>query len=238
MAQIRQDRLRQRASKIARLLEHEYRTPHLGNFRDPIKELVYISLTRQTHGPNARASWEKVVGAGGPRALLRMPARQIATMIKAGGFSQQKAAWISKSLRRIKSQMGVLSLGKLKKWNNQRVESFLHSLPGVGIKTARCIMMYSLRRKVLPVDVHVRRLATRIGLVRDGLSEKRIHAELDKLIAPKYRFSFHVNSICHGRHVCRAMRPKCRECIILESCKYGRVAVRSEARSSHLGSAA
>jgi endonuclease III len=237
MDQKRQDRLRERAAKITRLLEREYNTPHLGNFRDPIKELVYIGLTRQTHGPNARSSWERVVGAGGPRALLRMPVWQIAAMIKAGGFSKQKASWISKSLKRIQSQMGVLSLGRLKNWKDERVESFLHSLPGVGIKTARCIMMYSLRRKVLPVDVHVRRLATRIGLVRDGLSEKRIHAELDELVAPNYRFSFHVNSICHGRHVCRAMRPKCGECILLEICKYGRSAVRSEARSSYLGSA-
>jgi endonuclease III len=237
MGQTRQYRLRQNAAVITRLLENKYRTPHLGNFRDPIKELVYISLTRQTHGPNARASWARVFEAGGPPVLLHMSVRRIAAMIKVGGFSRQKAAWISESLKQIQSQMGTLSLAELNEWGDERVESFLRSLPGVGIKTARCIMMYSMMREVLPVDVHVRRLATRIGLVRDGLSEKAIHAELDELVAPKHRFSFHVNSICHGRQICRAMRPKCHECIILEICKFGRATVRSGSLAPSVGSA-
>ncbi len=227
MRQKRQNRLRQQAARIIRLLQREYRSPHLGNFREPIKELVYISLTRQTHWPNAQASWKRVVAAGGPQALLRMSVKQVARMISTGGLSRQKAAWIIGSLKRIETEMGTLSLARLSGWKDQRVESFLRSLPGVGIKTARCIMMYSMRRRVLPVDVHVRRLATRIGLVREGLSEREIHAELDALIAPSDRFSFHVNSICHGRQVCQAIRPKCDECTIRENCKFGCAVTRS-----------
>jgi endonuclease-3 len=85
-------------------------------------------------------------------------------------------------------------------------------------------MMYAMGRKVLPVDTHLRRVAERLGWVAQGLSEKRIHAELDRLVPPDLRVSLHINAIWHGRSTCTALRPRCSECMVRQLCVYGMMA--------------
>ena len=94
----------------------------------------------------------------------------------------------------------------------------LTTLPGIAIKSAKCVMMYSLDRQVLPVDTHLRRLGERLGWVRSGLSERRIHQEMESIVPADQRYSLHVNAIWHGRAVCRALRPRCDACVIAEFC--------------------
>jgi len=209
-----------RVHAIGRALHREYAERDLGNRSDPVEELVYISLTRQTHRQNAMRTWQTVQEAGGPAALLGMPVGRIARMLKDGGFAQQKARWIRASLRIIRDEMGELSLRKARRWRDEKVESFLRSLPGVNIKTAKCIMLYSMGRQVLPVDTHVRRVAERVGLVPRGLSEKQIHEQMERLVRPSDRFAFHVNAIWHGRSVCTALRPRCGTCTIRTLCDF------------------
>jgi endonuclease III len=211
-----------RISAIVAALHNDYGERDLGNRPDPIEELIYISLTRQTHYQNARRSWDAVLRAGGPEALADMPEKQIADMLQPGGFSRQKARWIKQSLETIRERMGALCLVGTALWSDDEVEQFLRSLPGLGIKSAKCIMLYSIGRKVLPVDTHVRRLATRIGLVRARISEQRIHRELEALVPADDRFAFHVNSIWHGRAVCTALRPRCNDCALRPHCDVGR----------------
>ena len=77
-------------------------------------------------------------------------------------------------------------------------------------------------RQVPPVDVHVRRIATRLGLVQGCLSEKEIHLALESEVAPEYRHGFHVNAVWHGRKICAARASKCNQCVIREFCAFGR----------------
>lgn len=210
------------AVTIANLLNAEHLQRDLGNKPDPIDELVYISLTRQTHRQNAVRSWEAVVATGGPRALLGMPLRRLTRLLRPSGFASQKARWIKQSLHKIVKTMGELSLKAAEAWDNQRLEGFLRSLPGISIKSAKCIMMYSMGYQVLPVDVHLRRLVTRVGLVRTGLSERLIHRELERIVPPNLRHGLHVNAIWHGRTICTALEPRCHECVIRGHCKTGR----------------
>ncbi len=207
---------------IANLLNAEYQGRDLGNKPDPIDELVYISLTRQTHRQNAVRSWEAVVTTGGPRALLDIPLRRLTRLLRPSGFASQKARWIKQSLRKIVKTMGELSLKAAEAWDNQRLERFLRSLPGISIKSAKCIMMYSMGRQVLPVDVHLRRLVTRIGLVPAGLSERLIHTELERIVPLDLRYGLHVNAIWHGRAICTAFDPRCHECVLRAHCRTGR----------------
>ena len=205
-----------------RTLHREYREADLGNLPDPIDELVYISLTRQTHRQNAMRTWQRVKIAGGPPALIKMPTRRLAGLIKDGGFSQQKARWIREALRRIEKEMGHLSLQPTSHWSDEEVEAFLCSLPGIKIKSAKCVMLYSMARQVLPVDTHLRRIAERVGVVPRHLSEKRIHERLEQLVRPRDRLSLHVNAIWHGRAVCTALRPACTRCQVRAHCDLGR----------------
>lgn len=211
-----------RALEICKALEHEYGSADLGNRTDPIEELIYIGLTRQTHQQNARRSWQAVVDAGGPEAILRMPERQLQRLLEPSGFSWQKATWIKRSLETVADRFGQLSLDAAKDWEDDSLVTFLRSLPGISIKSAKCIMMYSMGRQVLPVDVHLRRIATRVGLVSEGLTEKAIHQLLEGQIAPEHRHAFHVNAVWHGRKVCTAQNPKCDQCTIRQWCDFGR----------------
>lgn len=212
---------RARALAISTTLHRQYGEASLGNLDDPIDELVYISLTRQTHRRNAGRSWEAVTKIGGARQLVDTDEDELATLFHSSGFSRQKARWIKQSLEIIRDEMGELSLARAEVWSNEKLERFLCSLPGISIKSAKCIMLYSLGRKVLPVDTHVRRVATRVGLVPAGLSERRIHAAIEDVVPAPHRRSLHINLIWHGRRVCTALRPRCSECVVRELCDLG-----------------
>jgi endonuclease III len=202
-------------------LEGLYHSADLGNRADPIEELVWIPLTRQTHRQNSTRCWQRVVALGGPAALLEVGEEELAALLKDGGFSRQKARWIRQALAMIVERFGELSLAATAGWSDEDVEAFLLSLPGIAVKSARCVMMYSLGRQVLPVDTHLRRLAERLGWVAEGLTEKRIHEALEALVPRELRLSLHVNAIWHGRQVCRALRPRCDGCVLLPGCVYG-----------------
>jgi endonuclease III len=204
-----------------RTLEAEHGSADLGNKADPIEELVWIPLTRQTHRLNSVRCWQRIVDLGGPQALLDIAEDKLADLLKDGGFSRQKARWIKRSLELIVERFERLSLEGTATWTDDEVERFLTTLPGIAIKSAKCVMMYSLGRQVLPVDTHLRRLCERLGWVPEGLTERRIHEALEVLVPRELRLSLHVNAIWHGRSVCRALRPRCSECALLRGCRYG-----------------
>ena len=210
-----------RVHAIVDALHAKYSEADLGNLADPVEELVYISLTRQTHRQNASRSWRAIEEAGGASALLDLSEEQLVDLLRPAGFSRQKAQWIKRSLEIIQERMGSLSLAATATWSDEEAEQFLRSLPGISIKSAKCIMLYSMGRRVLPVDTHVRRVATRFGLVPEGLSERAIHDQLEELVDPDDRYPFHVNSIWHGRGTCTALRPRCEECVLRRLCDLG-----------------
>jgi endonuclease III len=220
----RLNRIREKAQTIHRLLDRAYHVPDLGNLSDPVEELVFISLSRQTHQANVRRTWEALVHIGGVEGIREVSFARLQRLLKSGGFSRQKARWIKQALALVVNRFGELSLDKAREMSDENLEGFLCSLPGIGIKSAKCIMMYSMGRKVLPIDTHVRRLATRVGLVPAGLSERRIHQALERIVRANDRHAFHVNAICHGRAICTARSPHCEECLILKYCKFGRKA--------------
>jgi len=96
------------------------------------------------------------------------------------------------------------------------------SLPGVGKKTARCVMSYALDREQLAVDTHVRRIITRLGLVADR-SGKPDHEAFQNLVPRRLRKRMHINLIHHGRAVCTGPLPKCGQCVLISFCDQGRV---------------
>jgi endonuclease III len=206
---------------VAQALEAEHHSADLGNKADPVEELVWIPLTRQTHRQNALRCWQRISDLGGPPALLDLGEGELAELLKDGGFSRQKARWVKRSLGMIVERFGRLSLEAMAGWPDDEVEALLTSLPGIAVKSARCVMMYSLGRQVLPVDVHLRRLAERLGWVPAGLTERRIHERLEALVPADLRHGLHVNAIWHGRSVCRAISQRCEVCALRTACSYG-----------------
>jgi endonuclease III len=210
----------QRASLIGNALAIEHRSPHHNNKADPLDELVFIMLSTMT----TRASYERVYARLKKAAptwdcLCDMPLSKLKNLIKDAGLSNQKAPRLRRIVRYLRREFGQATLRPIRRWTTERAENFLCELPGVDLKTAKCVLMYSLRRDVLPVDTHVRRIAERTGLIPRGVPSEGAHRLLEGLVPPQKRYDFHVNALAHGRAVCSALRPKCSRCCISRFCK-------------------
>ncbi|MDP1995999.1 MAG: hypothetical protein Q8J90_02270 [Gallionella sp.] len=159
-------------------------------------------------------------------------AEYIARPIVSGGLSNQKAKAIRDLFDIIMEKFGEPTLKPLRKMSDAEAEAFLLSLPGVGKKVARCVLMYSLGRQVFPVDTHCWRIARRIGWVRPTQKDKHCAPrDMDRLqskIPPELRYSLHVNMISLGREICTPTAPHCDECPISECCPKIGVARRSK----------
>jgi endonuclease III len=149
--------------------------------------------------------------------LLRMDASDLSAIIADAGLSAQKAPRMLNIAEQLARAFGTVTLRPLETWSDAKAEAFLTSLPGVGTKTAKCVLMYALGRAVLPVDTHVRRVSRRLGLTTHvPISWYAI--ALEKIVPPDSRYQYHVNALAHGREICRALRPKCFECPLVDFC--------------------
>jgi len=162
--------------------------------------------------------------------LADVSVSRLSGIIGEAGLVNQKAPRFIEIACRLRQEFGVVTLDPLLSLPDGEVEVFLTSLPGVGTKTAKCVMMYAMSRSVLPIDTHVARVARRLGLIPDGTPRAKLHDVLERVVAPPYRYDFHVNTIAHGRAVCRAHGPKCSECPIRTLCPCGKSIHRARAR--------
>ena len=158
--------LRRKAINVSKKLISLYGSPRLNNKEDPIDELYFILLSQMTTGP----SYERVFAQLRESVdswddLVEMSLPQLAEIVSEAGLVNQKAPRIIQIAQKLKSDFGKVTLDPLEIKSNQAVESYLKTLPGVGTKTAKCIMMYSMGRSVLPIDTHVARLSRRLGLL-------------------------------------------------------------------------
>jgi endonuclease III len=201
---------------------------------NPLRELIFIICSVQTNEMLYRSTYTKLMSAF-PRfgQLANATEDEIAATIAHGGLSRQKARTIRRILARLQSDFGSLTLRPLREKGNAECEGYLESLPGVGRKTARCVMMYSLRREVFPVDSNCWRICRRLGWVRATRPDKSCSPrDMDRAqagIPPELRFSLHVNLVSHGRECCMPSLPACESCSIREFCKTGRAAANREA---------
>ena len=142
----------------------------------------------------------------------------IAAAIRPAGLHRQKARSIRAILRHIRAERGRISLDFLRRWPTDRIKEYLLALPGVGPKTAACVLLFSLRRPVLPVDTHVHRVSGRLGLIGPRITAEQAHDVLAAVVPPRKVYAFHVLLIEHGRKVCHAHRPGCGECVLSDIC--------------------
>ncbi len=146
------------------------------------------------------------------------PLDAIAAAIRESGLARVKAARIRGILRALARRFGRPTLAPLRRMPGERAMEMLTSLPGVGPKTAACVLLFGFGRDVCPVDTHVHRLARRLGWVRRTASAAAAQ-EWIAAHAPRGRAGeLHLNLIRHGREVCRAARPRCAQCPLARMC--------------------
>ncbi len=219
---------RQRVLAIRDRLRELYGRPKQRDHRAPLDELVLTVLSQNTNDRNRdiafgrlrerMPTWEEVRGA---------PAAEIEEAIRPGGISKVK----SKRIKRILDQVAerpnspgggqALNLDWLEEAPRNEALDFLQSLPGVGRKTAACVLLFSFGIPEVPVDTHVYRVASRLGLVRPGASFEEAHEAMLSIVDPEDAYETHMNMIRHGRRICKP-KPECEDCGLLRMCPFGR----------------
>ena len=211
---------RRRVRALNRRLERSYGAAKKQKL-DPLDELMLTILSQSTSDTNRdRAyeslrtrypSWEEVRNA---------PRSEIEDAIRSAGLWKQKAQVLQEALDALYDRNGELDLTYLDGFSDDEVIEYLTSFRGVGIKTAACVLCFSMGRAYMPVDTHVHRIARRLGLIPDRATADQAHKLLnrDDSVPPELRFTFHIQLIRHGRAVCRAGRPACDECALTDLC--------------------
>ena len=138
--------------------------------------------------------------------------------LRPGGLAAQKGPRIQAVLRAVDG----LDLDWLATVPPEEAMAWLVALPGVGPKTASCVLLFSLDVPVMPVDTHIHRIAGRVGLTPAGTSADAAHAILTAMTPPARMLDAHLLLITHGRTTCTARRPRCDDCVLLDLCDYGR----------------
>ena len=157
-------------------------------------------------------SWDQVADATVP---------EIAGAIRSGGLAAQKAPRIKAILAEIEEREGSLDLGVLDDMSDQEAAAYLRSLPGVGPKTAACVLVFSMGRDAFPIDTHVYRVARRLGWLPEATTADKAHEILAPRVPAEIRYELHMALITHGRQVCRARLPRCADCVLYDLCPTG-----------------
>ena len=206
-------------TEIVRRLESAYGPRQLVPDGDPLSTLVETILSQNTSDLNSGRAfrslrrvfplWEDVAAAEPER---------ISDAIRAGGLGDIKGRRIKEALQAIKASRGDFSLDFLNKMPLEEARQWLKELPGVGDKTAACVLLFSLGRPALPVDTHIHRISRRLGLIAESITAEKAHLILQQLVSQGLVYQFHVLMIDHGRKKCRARNPACSTCVLSDIC--------------------
>lgn len=217
---------------LGRLGSLDRRELPLGNKRDPYDELVYILLTLMTRSQpridRAYAGLEALCRGAGWTGLLAADPGELDDVLRPLGFLNRRRGQLLEIVRRVEEEHDG-SLAFLTGLSDEAAMAYLTSLPGVGEKTAKCVLLYSLDRQVLPVDIHVLRVAKRLGLVTADASWREADRQLERTTPDALKFDVHVQFVIHGREVCRSRDPDCGACTLRELCPSGELAPRLRA---------
>jgi endonuclease-3 len=198
---------------------------------DPVSELVLTILSQNTADVNSfRAFTTLQLRYPTWDAVLAAPRDELEDVIRPGGLAPTKSGRIQQVLAEVHAATdGSWDLSFLGTRPLDEARDWLVSLPGIGRKTASIILLFGFGRPAVPVDTHVHRVATRIGMLPPRTPLDRAHDLLEEVLHPREMYPFHVELIRHGRDTCRAPRPICGLCPLTDVCAYFVLASRGKA---------
>jgi endonuclease-3 len=211
-------------TEITQLLAEEYGDITWSQHRDPLSELIMTVLSQNTSDHNSRRAFDRLIARFGSwKALAEADVDDVAQAIKLGGLAQVKAPRIKAILEQIAAERGSFDLDFLAELPLDKARAWLQALPGVGPKTASCVLLFSLDKPVLPVDTHIHRVARRLDLIGAKASAEKAHEILGAMVPAEDVYRFHIHMIEHGRRVCKAQNPRCHGCVLLQGCPTGQM---------------
>jgi endonuclease-3 len=208
-----------RLRTILERLRAEYGRPVGRPHRAPIDELLLTVLSQNTNDRNRDVAYERLRERFESwEAVGDAPVEEVEDAIRPGGLAATKAPRIQRILAALHGD----DLERLADEPLEAARAQLCELPGVGRKTAACVLLFSFGRHDVPVDTHVHRVGTRLGLFRPGAPLEEAHDEMLRLARREDPFEAHVALIRHGRRLCTARAPRCGECPLRRMCPWAR----------------
>jgi endonuclease-3 len=197
-------------------LREMYGIPVMAPHGDPLGELVLTVLSQSTNDRNRDVAFLRLRDRFPAWEAVRdAPVEEVEEAIRPGGISKVKSVRIQAILQAIGDP---LDLGWMRDAPVPASQAYLVGLPGVGRKTGACVLLFSYGLRDVPVDTHVGRVATRLGLLRPRAGSEEQHDALVALTPPGAELEFHVNMLRHGRRTCHAQRPACSVCALRRMC--------------------
>jgi endonuclease III len=213
---------RRRVYAIRDRLRRVYGIPVLRPHGDGLAELILTVLSQSTNDRNRDVAyfelrerfptWEEVRDA---------PVDLVEQAIRRGGISKVKSARIKAILGAVTDtgpEPGTLSIDWIAVGSVPAAQEYLCSLPGVGRKTAACVLLFAYGMADVPVDTHVSRVGSRLGLFRPKAPFEELHDTMLELTPRGQEWELHLNLLRHGRRTCHSQRPECRACALRRMC--------------------
>ena len=211
---------RSRVIAIRDRLRDIYGRPRNDPHGDPVHELVLTMLSQNTSDTNRDVAYAGLRARFKSWADVRdAPTPEVEAAIRGGGLAPTKAPRIQAALRELGDP---IDLDWLVDAPREEALRYLTALPGVGRKTAACVLIFAFGRPEIPVDTHVHRVGGRLGLFPARASFDEAHDEMLAITPPEDAYELNMNLIAHGRRVCRPARPLCEECELRRMCPFGR----------------
>ncbi len=210
---------------------------------DPLGGLIATILSQHTSDVNSERAYQRLVTAFPTWEEVRdTETYKVAEAIKCGGLATVKSVRIQDVLYTLTEQqqaqgetktLDAYLYAELSRQTTAEALHYLRQLPGVGPKTAACVLMFHLDLPAFPIDTHVGRILQRVGILSPNVSMKAAHTLLDTVLPSEWVYPLHVNLIKHGRQVCHSQRPECTVCTLYNDCAYvGNVNAQETAISS------
>jgi endonuclease III len=205
-----------RVRAIRERLRELYGAPGQRPHGRPLEELILTVLSQSTNDRNRDVAYGRM-RARFPswEAVRAAPVEEIEAAIRPGGISKVKSARIQAILRAIGDPLDLAWLAEVPV---EEARAYLMELPGVGRKTAACVLLFAFGAHDVPVDTHVARVGQRLRLLRPGAPFGELHDQMLAVTPPGAELELHLNLLRHGRRTCHAQRPACPECALRRMC--------------------
>jgi endonuclease-3 len=205
--------MEKRIDDIIRRLKKEIEVDWSLSEGDPFQVLIRTVLSQRTRDENTdRAAKRLFSRYGTPEEIVKARVEEIEGLIRPSGFYRVKSRKVKEISREIMERFG----GRVP----DDIEDLV-SLPGVGRKTANCVLVYAYRVPALPVDTHLHRIPNRIGLIKTRNPEES-ERELMKIVPRKHWIVINELFVKFGQRICKPIKPECYRCPIVDLCRFER----------------
>jgi endonuclease-3 len=205
-----------RVRAVRERLRELYGVPSAPPHGQPLAELMLTVLSQSTNDRNRDVAYARLRDRFPSWEAVRDADRDVVEeAIRPGGISKVKSLRIQEILRALPADLDLSWLADAPVPDARR---YLMDLPGVGRKTAACVLLFSFGRHDVPVDTHVGRVATRLRLLRPGAASEELHDQMLAITPPGAELELHLNLLRHGRRTCHAQRPACPRCALRRMC--------------------